>query len=368
MKYKLIFLAFLILIPVTASALTTRYVNAASSGGDGTTNATSGSTAAYASLDAAITALSAVSDDIEIYCEGTTVDSVRANVTGMSATSLLIEGDGDYTIDNSDYSRTFSVLQDDVTIRRINIIRRASGAVDVRGFFSSGSANLVVEDSTFTHAGTVTSDSNNELVAIAPDASSSMIFRNNYIFDSQHVGLSIAAEGSEDIYVHNNTIKDSDEDGLFINTGNQNANLVSVINNLVVGSGDDDITLDHSPTTEVTTTNATSDATSPESALRNVSVTFDTAPTLDSGDTDVIDEGTTIAAFSDDIYGTSRPQGSSWDIGAYELTASVDCDADCGDCADETECDGSTYGCYWCQGDCHIGSGPAATSFIVIED
>ena len=50
-----------------------RYVNTASSGGDGTTNNTSGATAAYASLkdaaDAAVTVASG--DDYTILCTGT---------------------------------------------------------------------------------------------------------------------------------------------------------------------------------------------------------------------------------------------------------------------------------------------------------
>jgi len=59
----------------------TRYVNAGSTGGDGTTNATSGAQAAYASLHAALTAEYAASSNLvsadvflHILCEGTTQD------------------------------------------------------------------------------------------------------------------------------------------------------------------------------------------------------------------------------------------------------------------------------------------------------
>ena len=78
-------------------ATVTRYVNTASSGGDGTTNGTSGSTAAYATLSAGLTAeavdLVAAGDSIVFECDGT-VDATRATVstswtTGASNTITI---------------------------------------------------------------------------------------------------------------------------------------------------------------------------------------------------------------------------------------------------------------------------------------
>ena len=37
-------------------------------------------------------------------------------------------------------------------------------------------------------------------------------------------------------------------------------------------------------------------------------------------DSVLVDRGTTIASFSEDYLNTRRPQGSAWDVGAYELT------------------------------------------------
>jgi hypothetical protein len=74
--------------------------------------------------------------------------------------------------------------------------------------------------------------------------------------------------------------------------------------------------------TLVTATNLTSDNTSPQAGLRNKTLTFVDAAAknyrLASTDTDAIDAGTTIGSFSDDLDGTTRPQGSAWDIGAHE--------------------------------------------------
>ena len=36
-----------------------------------------------------------------------------------------------------------------------------------------------------------------------------------------------------------------------------------------------------------------------------------------------IDTGDTISGFSDDYWGTTRPQDSAWDIGAYEVLGDV---------------------------------------------
>lgn len=44
--------------------------------------------------------------------------------------------------------------------------------------------------------------------------------------------------------------------------------------------------------------------------------------TLVAGTNALVDAGATIGSFSDDIIGTSRPQGSAWDIGAFERVSS----------------------------------------------
>ena len=73
----------------------TRYVNAASTGGDGTTNATSGATAAYASLSAAESAEQGDLSSIGLVtfkCEGTTNDTTKvafAGWTNSSATDYI---------------------------------------------------------------------------------------------------------------------------------------------------------------------------------------------------------------------------------------------------------------------------------------
>lgn len=75
----------------------TRYVNTASAGGDGTTNNTSGATAAFASLFAAEAALGALnaSEDVEILCCGSAADALVVVFDGIyvqTGFTLYIKG------------------------------------------------------------------------------------------------------------------------------------------------------------------------------------------------------------------------------------------------------------------------------------
>lgn len=101
----------------------TRYVNTASSGGDGTTNATSGASAAYASLQACITAEVAVranlvaSDELlHILCCGSAADTtvtVISNAWTTDATRYIhVEGNPDH-VNGAHYSTSW----DDTTYR-----------------------------------------------------------------------------------------------------------------------------------------------------------------------------------------------------------------------------------------------------------
>jgi len=75
-----------------------------------------------------------------------------------------------------------------------------------------------------------------------------------------------------------------------------------------------------------------------------------------------IDEGTPITGITDDFVGTSRPQDSGWDIGAYEYV-SVQCapaDTDCNNCITLGEV--SAYISKWLQGQIDLGQASSAVS------
>ncbi len=80
----------------------------------------------------------------------------------------------------------------------------------------------------------------------------------------------------------------------------------------------------------VTSTNITEDASSPQVGLRNLVVTFVNEAGFDfrltTSDAVARDAGTNLSAdadyaFATDSIGTARPQGSAWDIGAFEVVA-----------------------------------------------
>jgi hypothetical protein len=108
-----------------------RYVNTASSGGDGTTNGTAGGTAAFASLSAAIAAISpGASDDVIIDCCGASTDAASVNIAfGTAPASILIRGNrsdpagfysGNLTISTSHYRIEAAGAVSQITVSEAN--------------------------------------------------------------------------------------------------------------------------------------------------------------------------------------------------------------------------------------------------------
>ncbi|KKU49278.1 hypothetical protein A3H10_04185 [Candidatus Uhrbacteria bacterium RIFCSPLOWO2_12_FULL_46_10] len=129
------------------------------------------------------------------------------------------------------------------------------------------------------------------------------------------------------VYIYNNTV-----------SGNQYGivrggygSTVSAKNNIAVDSAVQDYYAQYTAFNNPVN-NISSDATSPNTSLRNQTVSFvDTSNNdyhLASSDTAAKDMGVDLSsdanlAFASDIDGQSRPQGSSWDIGADEVEETV---------------------------------------------
>jgi hypothetical protein len=146
-------------------AAVTRYVNTASSGGDGTTNATSGGTAAYASLSSFDANYSAsATDDLTVECCGGSDTLAFDYDLATTPNSTLIranpsEPDGLYTGDdaistahyylNRGTSTAFAVKirEPNTTLQNIQIVHASTGAFDNAVSLANGSHVGVVFDS-----------------------------------------------------------------------------------------------------------------------------------------------------------------------------------------------------------------------------
>lgn len=321
-------------------ALITRFVNTAStSGGNGTTNATSGANRAYVSLNAAEAAeqqdlTDSGGDTLEILCTGSSADTSRTtfstgwvtsatsfvtvkpnssdvNATGIYNTSLYrIETTAGYgrNVGNLSPCNHFRVegIQGQIAGNQsahVNIGAGAGSESRVIGCIAKGSG------------------ASTSLRGIAFGAASgTFMVVNNLSFDMGGAGIRkgvYMGGGSGGTNVYNNT---ADNCGIGLQMVSGHGGGSRVFNNLLTNS-----TTDYSVTGSVTSdNNVTSDGTSPNTGHDNKTITYTDAANDDfsTSDSDVVGLGTDLTSDSDfpfdtDIIGETRPAGV-WDIGAYQ--------------------------------------------------
>ena len=128
--------------------------------------------------------------------------------------------------------------------------------------------------------------------------------------------------------VYNNTVINCSINGIDLRYNTGNAVGMYVRNNIVQDSGIDDYYANTGGMT--TSNNISSDNTSFQSDLRSINLAFQDKNNnnynLAETDTDAIDAGMNLSedgvfAFNTDIIGTARPQGTAWDVGAFEYVA-----------------------------------------------
>lgn len=136
-------------------------------------------------------------------------------------------------------------------------------------------------------------------------------------------------------YVYNNTITDLDVSGvlatahgIYINDDSDHIYKNNLVTDITAsGGGTATDYSDDSPANATTANNLSEDASSPDAAFRNKTVTFENAGSEDyhlaAGDADAIDDGEDLGAVANiDIDARDRDaQGDTWDIGAHEYVS-----------------------------------------------
>lgn len=346
-----------------------RYVNTASSGGDGTTNNTSGATAAYASLSACETAergsLTGITCDVndeegattialDIICTGTAADSTRASFSAQywttnathririrAATGDECNGKFDtnkYRIDNSSGSYANPSLRivgytakglhvdiQDIAIKQtgsdgsaIELYSGSTTALDVRVYrcFLQG-----------TKTGTLS-------MCVCANRSNTtyveqIMLQNCILYGADYgIGEMTSSTAATKIWrVYNCTSYDCTKHvGL---SSINNASAIVEIKNHICQVGSSQFT---GPTSATTTYDQvlTGDTSSPTVALRSKTVTFVDSSNanfaLAAADTSARNQGTDLSGqanypFSNDV--TRSVRVAPWDLGAFEYTGGI---------------------------------------------
>jgi hypothetical protein len=320
--------------------MATYYVNPDSSGGDGTTNATSGGTAAYASLNAALTArarnlVTATAID-EFICEtGGTADTTVVAMSGWTTSSIYyidiktsaghrhagVWSTAKYRIQGgSDYNHVINVGTYDVRITGLQIditSARTEGPI-IAGILAEGDANVAQY-----FIGNIIRGTNATGGTRGIRCTNSANIWNNIIYDQlvnvQSHGLSLTPATGTTQNVYNNTVYGCVEG---INVTAYTTGTLNLRNNLANGNTADYYS--EGGYTRNSSFNISEDASSPDASYRSLAVTFANEASddfhLGASDTLAKDAGTDLSGtFTTDIDGDTR--SGTWDIGADEYSA-----------------------------------------------
>lgn len=343
-----------------------RYVNPASSGGDGTTNATSGGTAAFASMNAALTSAATnklTTDRWLVYCEGTTADTVALTLNGAFNTTaanpivfLAVSGNRHEGTWNASRFRqaiatgsyrqglincTAAAIAPHLVFRGIQFSQEGdrSNEVNIVGYATAGTwgaGSVLFEECLFRWTGTQTPPSSGGPAIFYFSATAGAVrvrFQNCIGYDGSRVFFNDTYDGTNavDFEIDNCTFYGMNPGGaaayVIDVVGNEGAGSSLVVRNTFVHVTQGGAINNAGPLTRTYTTCKKSDALNTVTGWTNsTSPSFVNAAGRDfhlqSGDTALKDAGTDLSGtFTIDVDGATR--ADTWDIGADEITAAV---------------------------------------------
>ena len=205
-----------------------RYVNTGSTaGGDGTTNATSGSNRAYATLSEAESQVQSETSNVFVTCMGTTADATAVVFSGGTWPSLTIQTDDAESNSRHQgvYSTSFyhmvvdsatniNISQADITIDGIQIAQPRQDGTDTRSIFIFG-GDTTIKNCIIKHT-TNSANTGTNVEGIVSSSNAVKRIYNNIIYDIQKEGTGTndgigirSFIDSEDYYYHN-TVENCD--------------------------------------------------------------------------------------------------------------------------------------------------------------
>lgn len=316
-----------------------RYVDTASSGGDGTTTATSGANAAYSSITAALSDIGAdfpsfVTSDVlvRLHCAGGD-DTLSANPTAWNSTTdatryLEIFFTGNYRIVQSNSFWSLMVFATKkVVLHGVNLLHTGGRTNDARGIdFGTGASSgwYEIDGGAILCTGAGTPSTNHQSVRVAGTSNPTVIQRNLVVSGWGKGTCPNSGFGGGRVTVVDNCTVVNCTTGI---VGVRNSGDTVILRNNVAQGNTADYGVTGSGGTYTHSGNISEDASSPDAALASTAITFaDEAGGdyhLAAAGTAADESGTDLSAdtygFTTDKDGVTR--SVPWSSGAYEAVS-----------------------------------------------